>query len=262
MAHRYAVMGNPIAHSLSPKIHQMFAQQTGRALVYEKQLVEINAFEQQVEFFFNQGGRGLNITAPFKERAFKMAERITSWAKSAQSANTLWMNKGQLWADNTDGRGLVKDLSRHFTMTGRSFLIIGAGGAVRGIIEPLWHVQPKSITITNRTFSKAERLKILFPDIHICPYTDLQADYDLIINATSLNHKDKIQVLPTTIFQSSPFCYDLSYQQNGSTPFVQLAQSHNCQAIDGMGMLVEQAALSFEIWEGVKPDTKPIVAAK
>ena len=187
---RFAVMGNPIEYSLSPQIHQQFAQQTGRTLVYERLLIDDAAFEAQVLAFFKAGGRGLNITQPFKERAFQLSKEQTSRCKEAKSANTLWMNGTRLSADNTDGAGLLRDLKQRLTLADARVLLIGAGGAARGVLRPLLAAKAE-VTVTNRTCEKAECLRReLHGAIDVVAFDASIGGYDLIINATSARLSD------------------------------------------------------------------------
>lgn len=266
MKPRFAVMGNPIHHSLSPQIHQQFAAQTGLTLTYDKILVDLDQFEHQVKTFFEEGGQGLNITLPCKQKAFAMAQEVTPRAAQAKAANTLWMKLGKLCADNTDGIGLLRDIQRHVTIAGKTILMLGAGGAARGVLGGLLDANPKSVTLANRTLATAKQLQMDFSKIHVCDWNDLsnhvqQQSYDVVINATSASlAKDQLD-LPKQLLASKPFCYDLAYQKEGPTAFVAWVRSNGCEAMDGIGMLIEQAAESFFIWHGVMPDTKPIRCA-
>ena len=252
----YAVFGNPIAHSLSPIIHQQFALQTGVSLCYKKIEVPLLQFEDVVTDFFKQGGKGLNITLPFKERANAMAHVQSPRASTAGAANMLWMEGGSLHADNTDGVGLIRDLQQHaIPLTHKTILLLGAGGAARGIIGPLLQENPVSLTLANRTFEKAQALQQVFPTALICKLDELTHDYDLIINATSASFNDSDLLIPQVLFSNHPFCYDLAYGKNRTTPFVQKAKQLGCVAIDGTGMLIEQAAEAFFIWHGIRPNT-------
>ena len=254
MIPRYAVMGNPIAHSLSPDIHATFAHQTARSLVYDKLLVELQDFEAQVLSFFQSGGRGLNITLPFKERAFKFSDIQTQRAQQAGVANTLWMHEDKLYADNTDGIGFITDIARHISIAGARVLLIGAGGAARGIVHALLDEKPKEVVVVNRSQDKAEALQRLAPGISCAPtMADVSGAFDILVNATSSGLFANETLFPLTWLQGSPFCYDLSYSKTGSTPFVLWARQSGSHAVDGYGMLVEQAAESFYIWHGVRP---------
>lgn len=249
----YAVMGNPIAHSLSPTIHQNFATQTHITLQYEKLLIPIDQFEHEVIAFFKRGGKGLNITQPFKERAFLMAQVKTPRCEIAGSANTLWQVDSVLHADNTDGIGLIRDLNNYIELNEKRILLLGAGGAAKGVIGALFEANPKSITLSNRTYEKAKILQRRFPALKIVPLQKLTQSYDLIINATSSSLNQQNLPLPTNILSNRPFCYDLAYQENGLTPFLQWADYHACEVADGLGMLIQQAAEAFFIWHRVSP---------
>ena len=265
MSARYAVMGNPVEHSLSPVIHQMFAELTGRSLHYEKILIDLPRFEQQVCDFFSNGGTGLNITVPCKQRAFAMADEPTTRSIQAKAANTLWMQEDRLQADNTDGVGLLYDLGRYIDIPGKHILILGAGGAARGIVGPLIGVQPAYLTIVNRTLANAQSLQKDFPSAHSCSFADLAAEaekrrYDIVINATSASLDGKHLELPASLMATKPLCYDLAYRITQPTVFVSWAQSKGCVAVDGLGMLVAQAAEAFYIWHGVMPDAAYVLA--
>lgn len=262
---RYAVMGNPIDHSLSPVIHQLFAKQTGRSLIYEKMLIDLPQFESQVRLFFSTGGKGLNITLPCKSRAFAMAEARSPRCLEAKAANTLWMHNGTLHADNTDGVGLLRDLSRTIDLAGKAILVLGAGGAARGILAPLLAANLSKLTIVNRTLEKALAVQMDFPAVTIGTLADLplyaaQESFDVIINATSASLDSQNLSLPETLLSTHPLCYDLAYSKNGTTPFVTWARAKGAVAQDGLGMLVEQAAEAFFIWHGMRPATEPVVA--
>ena len=259
MPPQFAVMGNPIAHTVSPLIHHYFARQMGIALTYEKILVAERDFANRVSDFFNHGGRGLNITLPFKQRAYELALVRTPRCEQAGAANTLWMADNKLHADNTDGIGLVRDLARYLDLVNQRVLVLGAGGAVRGIIAPLLDASIASLTVFNRTVEKAQALQADFPDIFYCRSLSRKDHYDLIINATSVEFNQIAWTWDLACSLSSTFCYDLSYALHHVTPFVQWAHSHGCLAVDGLGMLVEQAAEAFLIWHGVLPQTSPVL---
>ncbi|WP_133129931.1 shikimate dehydrogenase [Legionella yabuuchiae] len=260
MTDMFAVMGNPIAHSLSPVIHQQFAAQTGQRIMYEKKLIQHGEFEQQVVDFFNSGGKGLNITLPFKTKAYALCEVRTERAEQAQAVNTLWMRDGNLHGDNTDGVGLLRDLGRYLIIRNKSVLLLGAGGAASGVISALLSQTPK-VTVVNRTRSKAESLQARFEHLTVLDFESLDSSYDLIINATSASLDDKTLPIPASVWDGYPFCYDLSYRMACDTPFVALAKAHGCDGIDGLGMLVEQAAESFWIWLGIKPEVQPVLTS-
>ena len=245
----YGVLGNPVAHSLSPKIHRCFSRQTGCKLTYEAISVPDLEFEQTVIDFFRNGGSGLNITHPYKMRAYAMHDYASFRCHQAQAANTLWWENGKLHADNTDGVGLVTDLNRYTTIHDQHILILGAGGATQGILGDLKSLEPLSITIANRT------AKIIHNhNIPVINYGELHDYYTLIIHATSATNQPNI--CPGRIFQQKPFCYDLNY--NSSSSFITYATQAGCAAINGLGMLIEQAAESFMIWHGLRPQTKDI----
>jgi shikimate dehydrogenase len=258
MLKRFAVIGKPIEHSLSPLIHQHFAKQTHLQLLYEKILGD-DLFTRQVLDFFNAKGCGLNITLPFKQKAFALATHKTKRCIAAGAANTLWMEHNQLHADNTDGVGLIRDLSRFMVLREKKILILGAGGAARGVIPPLLETTTNQITIANRSIEKAISLRLAFPDIQIISLANLTGTFDVIINATSASLDEQSIILPRELWASQPFCYDLAYLQKGPTSFVAEAKEKGCQAYDGLGMLIEQAAESFFIWHGIRPDTDSLV---
>ncbi len=258
MKPRFAVIGHPISHSLSPLIHQYFAEQCHLNLIYEPLLGDLQLFEQQVSDFFIQGGKGLNITLPFKERAFALAKSHTPRCVKAKAANTLWMCDGILHADNTDGMGFIRDLSRFISLNEKRVLLLGAGGAARGIIQPILEMQPDSLLVSNRTVEKLDKLQKDFPEIHCAELQALKTPFDLVINATSSSFGETLNV-PLECFAKKPFCYDLAYQLRGLTPFVRYVQGLGCEAIDGLGMLVEQAAEAFYLWNGKQATTEPVL---
>ncbi|USQ13506.1 shikimate dehydrogenase [Legionella lytica] len=259
MFQRFAVMGNPIDHSLSPVIHQYFAKQAGIQLTYAKIKADEQSFEQQLTNFFHQQGRGVNVTLPFKQRAFMMAQQTTERCKLAGAANTLWMNDNQLHADNTDGVGLIRDLHHYINLPGKRVAILGAGGAARGIIHPLLQNKLAELVIVNRTQAKGIELQQLFPQIQVQSINQLNGVFDLIINATSASLAGQLPSLPLECLTTKPLCYDLSYQKQEDTAFVYYAKECGCEAVDGLGMLVEQAAEAFLIWHGFKPETQTVL---
>jgi shikimate dehydrogenase len=265
---RYAVMGNPIAHSKSPLIHTTFAQQTHQALRYEAILVDTQEgeFQQAVHTFQRTGGKGLNITLPFKPIAWTLAELRSSRAERAEAVNTLWFDDmGRKIGDNTDGVGLVRDLTtnHHCSLEGRRILILGAGGAVRGILEPLLQAHPEFCVIANRTVAKAETLAELFATVgkvKASSYEHLRGQtFDLIINGTSASLQGELPPLPPNLLLPESWCYDMMYAST-ATPFMRWAQAQGAtRVMDGLGMLVEQAAESFFIWRGVMPETASVI---
>lgn len=261
MKSRYAVMGNPVDHSLSPIIHQLFAQQTGRELIYEKIKIDLPFFEQQVAQFFDKGGLGLNITLPCKQTAFALADKVTARCLQARAANTLWRNVSGLQADNTDGIGLMRDLSRYLDVAGKRVLLMGAGGAARGILAPLLAANPAQLLIANRTQEKARALSVEFVPAIYCDLAELSEPFDLIINATAASLENQHVERLSAMINSNTICYDLAYRYKDKTftPFVAWANSQGCVGMDGRGMLVEQAAEAFFIWHGVKPDVLPVL---
>lgn len=271
MTDRYAVFGNPIAHSKSPQIHQAFARQTQQLLSYEALLAPVDAFAQSLRAFLADQGRGCNITVPFKQDAYDTAEQLTARAQRAGAVNTLWQAEdGQLWGDTTDGVGLVRDLTdnQQVDIKGQRVLILGAGGAVRGVIEPILEQNPASVVIANRTVSKAELLVDIFKDLlpegctlSACGFSDLEGQqFDRVINGTAASLSGDLPPLPDSLLAEHAACYDMMYGAE-TTVFNQWALEHGAaEAIDGLGMLVEQAAESFRIWRGVKPDTAEVLA--
>jgi shikimate dehydrogenase len=262
----YAVMGNPISHSKSPLIHAAFAEQTGQALEYNTILVELEDFEQAVQRFQTLGGKGLNITVPLKEAAWAFADQRSERAELAGAVNTLWFDEqGQCCAENTDGVGLVRDLTDNhaYQIAGKRLLILGAGGAVRGVLEPLLKAAPQNCVIANRTVSKAEALAELFSghgNIKASSYEALQGQsFDLIINGTSASLQGKLPPLPEGLLNKGGWCYDMMYA-NTATTFMQWAKAQGATGVlDGLGMLVEQAAESFYIWRGIRPETGAVI---
>jgi shikimate dehydrogenase len=263
---RYAVIGNPIAHSLSPRIHKMFALQTRQALTYEAILAPKGRFKTVVYDFRKQGGKGLNVTLPFKLEACQLVNECSNRAKRAGAVNTIIIRQdGSLYGENTDGAGLIRDLTRNhgIDLNAQRILILGAGGAVRGVLEPLASGQPRRIVIANRTVERAVELVRLFDDLdglQACGFDDLKNQhFDLIINGTSAALSGKIPPLPKDILNSGGICYDMFYARK-PTAFVAWGRQHGARkAVNGIGMLVEQAAESFLLWCGVRPDTQSII---
>jgi shikimate dehydrogenase len=264
----YAVMGNPIGHSKSPLIHTEFARQTAQNLTYQALLVDSapGEFAKAVNQFRDHGGGGLNITVPFKQDAWQLATQRTSRAERAGAVNTLWFDStGEIYGDTTDGVGLVRDILQNHggQIQARRVLILGAGGAVRGVIEPLLEQQPSCCMIANRTVAKAEELVQLFAPLgtlQAVTYGELAGQqFDLVINGTSASLQGELPPLPDTLLAENAWCYDMMYAKQ-ATPFVTWGWQHGArQAIDGLGMLVEQAAESFFIWRGVRPNTAPVM---
>ncbi len=267
---RYAVIGNPIAHSKSPQIHAAFARQTGQELSYEALLAPVDGFAQTVADFRARGGRGLNVTVPFKLEAFALAERHTPRAQAAGAVNTLAFGTDGVLGDNTDGAGLVRDLTANldFALAGRRILLLGAGGATRGVLLPLLDSRPARLTIANRTVAKAEALSTLFAAragdcvLDACGFDALAGRrFDLVINATAASLADELPPLPPGLYAEGALAYDMMYGRD-PTRFMRAALADSAaRAADGLGMLVEQAAESFTLWRGVRPDSSPVLAA-
>lgn len=263
---RYGVMGHPVAHSRSPIIHKLFALQSGQDLRYELLDVEPAALEQAVRLFQRSGGRGLNITTPHKQSVCILCDQLSERAAASGAANTLIFRDGQITGDNTDGIGLLRDLviNLELSIEGTSVLILGAGGATRGIVGPLLEMSPERITIANRTLDKAETLKAKFEQlgrIEVSSFDDITDDlsYDLIINATSASVRGETPHYPIGALSNKTVCYDLSYGLK-PTPFTVWARDHGAaRAFMGWGMLVEQAAESFRLWRGIRPETRPVL---
>ncbi|KAA1174179.1 shikimate dehydrogenase [Marinobacter salinexigens] len=264
----YAVVGNPISHSKSPRIHSLFASQTGEAVEYTAIQAPIDDFERTVRQFFERGGKGLNVTVPFKEQAWKLAARRTARAEKAGASNTLYFSEdGVLTADNTDGQGLVQDLTSNHgvTLNGARILILGAGGAVRGVIAPILARGPAALTIANRTVSKAEALVSLFADdagnteMAACGFEQPDQPFDVIINGTSASLQGDLPPVSANVIGENTVIYDMMYSLQ-TTTFNQWALDHGAsRAYDGLGMLVEQAAESFRVWRGIAPETSPVI---
>jgi shikimate dehydrogenase len=263
---RYAVFGYPIKHSKSPRIHQIFAEQTGQSLEYSAQEVPAEQFPEAVAAFFAKGGKGLNCTIPLKELAWAYADVKTERAQLSKAVNTLALQAdGSILGDNTDGRGLVTDLmSNHaVTLAESRILILGAGGASRGIIAPILEQSAHSIVIANRTVDKAINLAAEFHhkgSITGCSFNDLKnRQFDLIINATSTSLSGQLPPLPDALLAEKGVCYDLAYS-NEPTVFVRWGlENQALKSLDGLGMLVEQAAEAFFIWRGIRPETRPVI---
>lgn len=265
MTDKYAVFGNPIAQSKSPQIHEAFARQTGQDLIYSRQLVDIDGFKRAADRFFSSGGSGLNITAPFKQEAYAYVARTTRRARRAAAVNTLALQgDGTLLGDTTDGVGLVRDLQRNlgWRVAAQKILLIGAGGAARGVLEALLAEQPQHVVIANRTIDKALQLSKGFADLGYtmgCGFDMLGGQqFDLLINATSSGFQGGLPPLPDSILGSNARCYDMAYGALPS-PFMRWGKARGAEVSNGLGMLVEQAAESFYIWRNVRPDTSPVL---
>ena len=264
---RYAVIGNPIAHSKSPLIHGMFARQTGEQLSYEALLAPLDDFAGTLRGFLRQG-RGVNVTVPFKEQAWALVDSHTPAAALAGAVNTIQrLEDGRLLGDNTDGKGLVRDIQHNagLALAGKRILLVGAGGAARGVIQPLLQAQPAQLCVVNRTVEKAEQLAMLFKDqgpISAAGFEWIEESVDLIINATSASLDGQLPPIPASLIRSGhTWCYDMMYASEATVFNRWAAQQGAARCIDGLGMLVEQAAEAFLLWRGVRPDTAPVLAA-
>lgn len=265
MTDRYAVIGNPIAHTKSPALHMAFARQCGEDISYEALLGPLGGFVETVDTFRRTGGKGLNITVPFKIDALRYADHLTPRARLAQAVNTLSFEEDGAFGDNTDGLGLVSDIQERlrFNIKGKRVLLLGAGGAARGAILPLLEQSPASLMIANRDLAKAETLQMQFAefsDIDIGGYDTLAGkEFDLVINATSAGLNGEHLPLPKGLFGHRSLAYDMVYGDS-ETPFQLDARLLGATSTsDGLGMLVAQAAESFYIWRGVRPDTAPVL---
>ena len=262
MTDQYAVVGNPVAHSKSPLIHAEFARQTRQDMAYERLLAPLDGFVKIVEAFRQTGGKGLNVTVPFKEQAFRYASHKTARAEAAGAVNTLKFDEGGVLGDNTDGAGLVRDLTVNLkqALAGKRILLMGAGGAARGVIGPLLADRPAALVLANRTVEKAEQLAEQFGGKFAALSFDALAGqrFDVVINATAASLKGELPLLPDSLFNPDALAYDMMYGME--TPFMIWAREHGAAKIaDGLGMLVEQAAESFYLWRGVRPDTAPVI---
>jgi len=262
---RYAVIGNPIAHSKSPDIHARFAAQTGQHLLYERLLAPVDGFEKTVRNLIRDGGKGANVTVPFKLEAFVLANSLSPRAQAAGAVNTLSFAAGAIAGDNTDGIGLVTDIVRNagVAIAGKRVLLLGAGGAARGVILPILEQGPAELVIANRTVAKAQELATYFAQhgpVSARAFAALQGPFDIIINATSASLADDLPPIPAAVFSAGALAYDMMYGKE-PTVFMRFAAQHGASVRDGLGMLVEQAAESFHIWRGVRPDTAEVFVA-
>jgi shikimate dehydrogenase len=264
---RYALVGHPVAHSRSPLIHQLFARQTSQRMTYELIDAEPAQFETAVRGFQAAGGLGMNVTVPHKEAAFAIARAHSEAALIARAVNTLTFNGGSIRGDNTDGIGFMRDvtLNHKCEFAGARVLLLGAGGAARGLLGPLLAAEPASLVLANRNLERASALRGQFAAhgaIEVCSFADLvnRGTFDILINATSAGLHGEQPPFPPSLVAAESFCYDLAYSVN-TTPFVAWALANGAgRAVQGWGMLIEQAAESFAVWRGVRPDTAPIRA--
>lgn len=268
MTDRYAVIGHPVEHSLSPRIHAAFARACGQDISYDRVLAPLDGFRATALAFRDTGGRGLNVTLPFKHEAWELAGTHSDYARGARAVNTLVFADGRIAGHNTDGIGLARDLRDNLgsPVHGRRVLLMGAGGAVYGVMESLLREQPQEIVVANRTLGKAEALVAHFADLHRLAAVGVSARayaalagarFDIVINATSAGLADGMPALPRDVFGPAALAYEMVYGRQ--TPFMRFAAECGARAADGLGMLVEQAAESFHIWRGVRPATKPVI---
>lgn len=265
---KYAVFGNPINHSQSPLIHQLFAEQVGVTLRYEPISAPLECFAEVVKRFRDDGGCGANVTLPFKHQAFVLADFCSKRAKQACASNTLcFSEEGLIYADNTDGEGLLCDLleNLHLTLSATRILLLGAGGAASGVLGALLEAGPAEVVIVNRTPAKAVELASHFAVLGCVKGGGLEIvgtkPYDLIINATSASLDGDVPLLSSSALHNASWCYDMAYAGK-LTPFLKWAQDNGVEHLsDGLGMLVEQAAAAFQIWHGVRPKTEPVISA-
>ena len=257
MSDRYAVIGNPVAHSKSPQIHAAFARATGQDIAYERLEAPLDGFPRTVDRFRDSGGKGANVTLPFKQEAFALCRQVSERARLAQAVNT--MRFGDSFGDNTDGVGLVRDLEQHGArLTAAKVLILGAGGASQGVVGALLACAVARLVIANRTVEKAQALASRYPGVTGCGYGELAGEhFDLIINATSAGLAGEAPPVPPHVLKNARLAYDMVYGRD--TPFLAMARHAGVRAIDGLGMLVEQAAESFFVWRSVRPPTRAVL---
>ncbi|MFZ6815296.1 shikimate dehydrogenase [Undibacterium sp. Rencai35W] len=270
-ADRYVVIGNPIAHSKSPAIHAHFSLLTAQLIDYQRLLAPLDGFAQTVLSFRDSGGKGANVTVPFKLEAFALATQLTPRAQAAGAVNTLKFEGAVILGDNTDGQGLVADIVRNarVTLQGKRVLLLGAGGAARGALLPLLEQQPAQLVIANRTVARAEELVLLAHQyeplagiasiVTSSAFSDVNGEFDIVINATSASLHDDVPPVSSGIFTANTLAYDMMYGA-APTAFLRFAASHEAQIRDGLGMLVEQAAVAFALWRGVLPETASVLA--
>ncbi|QBE64470.1 shikimate dehydrogenase [Pseudoduganella lutea] len=264
---KYCVFGNPIAHSKSPDIHAAFAAATGQQLTYEKRLAPLDAFAQAVQAFIAEGGRGANVTVPFKLEAYRLANALTVRAQAAGAVNTLLFDEHGITGDNTDGAGLVADITANagVPIAGKRVLLLGAGGAARGAVLPILEHRPAALVIANRTVATAEALVQQFAPlggegvVSACGFAGIDGRFDIVINATSASLQADLPPIPASVFREGTLALDMMYGKE-PTVFMQFAAAHGAIVRDGLGMLVEQAAEAFHGWRGVRPATAEVLA--
>jgi shikimate dehydrogenase len=264
---QYCVFGNPIAHSKSPDIHAAFAAQTGQQLAYERRLAPLDGFPDAVRAFIAEGGKGANVTVPFKLEAFRLANALTVRAQAAGAVNTLLFDEHGITGDNTDGAGLVADITENagVPIGGKRVLLLGAGGAARGAVLPILEHRPSALVIANRTVATAEALVQQFAPLggegvlSACGFADIAGSFDIVVNATSASLQADLPPVPPSVFHPGTLALDMMYGKE-PTVFMRFAQEHGATPRDGLGMLVEQAAEAFLGWRGVRPATAPVLA--
>ena len=258
MSDRYALIGNPVAHSKSPAIHAEFARATGQDVEYGLIEARLDGLAEAVEQFRDDGGKGLNVTLPFKEQAFALSGQASERARAAQAVNTLRFEDG--FGDNTDGIGLIRDLRDNMgvRLRGKALLLLGAGGAAQGVVGALLEAGAARVSIANRTVARAEALAARFPGVRASGYDALRGErFDIVLNATSAGLADEAPQLPEGLLGRETLAYDMVYGRD--TPFLRAAREAGARASDGLGMLVEQAAESFFVWRGVRPATRAVL---
>jgi len=258
VADRYAVVGNPVAHSKSPRIHAEFARATGQAMSYEAIEAPLGGFGAVVAAFRASGGKGLNVTLPFKEQAFALCTEVSERARMARAVNTLMFTEG-LFGDNTDGIGLVRDLAGNLQVDpkGKRVLLMGAGGAAQGVVAAFLAAGATELVIANRDVGRAQALAERFPGLKASGYGALATGFDIVVNATSAGLQGAAPPLPAGVLGPGVLAYEMVYGRD--TPFLAAARAAGARACDGLGMLVEQAAESFFLWRGVRPATAPVL---
>ncbi|MBF4989507.1 shikimate dehydrogenase [Methylophilus sp. QUAN] len=264
---KYAVIGHPIEHSKSPLIHQAFAQQFNKSIVYERVLAPLDGFAATIARLQADGYVGANVTVPFKFEAFDACQDLSARAQAAGAVNTLSFKASQLLGDNTDGCGLVNDILKHqqTRLAGKTILLLGAGGAAQGVVLPLLEQQPLKLTVANRSLDKAQAMADRFAvdaahvqvKLQVQTFADLSQGYDVVINATSAGLTDSVLHIPAMVFQQHTLAYEMMYGRD--TPFMQQARAAGARVADGLGMLVEQAAEAFYLWHGLRPDTASVI---
>lgn len=265
MVDKYAVIGNPIAHSKSPLIHEAFAKQTAQDISYERVLAPLDGFSATVQDLVAKGYKGVNVTVPFKFEAYDLANQLLPHALDAGAANTLLFSNQGIVADNTDGAGLVRDITQNLkqSIAGKRVLLLGAGGAAEGVLHPILACEPSMLVIANRSLDKAlsmvKKVASLKVSLAGCEFSSLQGhEFDIVINATSAGLTDTALPIPDTIFAKSCLAYDMMYGRE--TPFMAQARRNGARVSDGLGMLIEQAAEAFYLWRNVRPKTQPVIA--